>query len=123
VDSNNPKDTVVGENAASGTSQPKGSTITLSISKGPKTSAVPDVASTDRATAIATLKASGFKAHVQRVDTSDPTQDGIVLSQNPRGGTQAKPGATITIAVGHYSAPPPPTTQPTPTVPTPPPPP
>ena len=36
--------------------------------------------------------------------TSDPTQDTIVLNQTPTGGSQAKPGSTVTITVAHYVA-------------------
>jgi beta-lactam-binding protein with PASTA domain len=32
--------------------------------------------------------------------TTDPGQDGIVLSQSPVGGTSAKSGSTVTITVG-----------------------
>ena len=60
------------------------------------------------------LKASGFNVHVVRQDTNDPTQDGIVLTQNPGGGQQAKPGTTVTITVGHFVQLTTPTTTPTP---------
>ena len=46
------------------------------------------------------LEQSGFSVDVQQQDTTDPTQDGIVLSQDPLGGTKAKPGTTVTIVVG-----------------------
>ena len=47
------------------------------------------------------LEQSGFSVDVQQQDTTDPAQDGIVLSQDPLGGTKAKPGTTVTIVVGH----------------------
>jgi len=46
------------------------------------------------------LKASGFRVAIVRQDTNDPGSDGIVLSQDPAGGAQAKPGSTVTIVVG-----------------------
>jgi serine/threonine protein kinase len=100
VDSNQPKDTVVSQNPAGGSTAAKGTTVTLSISKGPTTSTVPDVTSQDEPTAGQTLHAAHFNVHVQRQDTTDPSQDGIVLSQDPPGTTQAKPGTVITIVVG-----------------------
>jgi eukaryotic-like serine/threonine-protein kinase len=115
VDSNQPKGTVVGMTPNGSTLAPKGATITLSISRGPQTSGVPDVTSLDRKSAVATLRDSGFKALVTKVDTTDQSQDGIVLVQDPPGGTQALPGDTVTIEVGKYTAPPPPTTIPPPT--------
>ena len=50
--------------------------------------------------AAAWLERSGFSVDVQDQDVTDPTQDGIVLSQDPPGGSKAKPGTTVTIVVG-----------------------
>ena len=44
------------------------------------------------------------RVDVQVQDTTDPAQDGIVLSQDPLGGTKAKPGTTVTIFVGQLVA-------------------
>ncbi len=48
---------------------------------------------------------------VEVVDTADPSQDGVVLTQTPGPGESAKPGTTITVTVGRYTPPPPTTTQ------------
>ncbi len=104
VDSNQPAGTVVGQFPAANTSAAKNSRVTLSVSKGPTTSDVPDASSQDEPTAVDTLKASGFKVAVVRQDTNDPGADGIVLSQDPPGGSQAKPGSTVTIVVGRLVA-------------------
>jgi beta-lactam-binding protein with PASTA domain/predicted Ser/Thr protein kinase len=103
VASDQPKDTVVDQNPGAGTSVVPGSTITLSVSKGPKTSAVPDVTSQDQASAQAQLQASGFRVHIVTQDVSDQSQDGIVLSQDPAGGKQAPPGTVVTIVVGKFT--------------------
>ncbi len=100
VDASEPAGTVVGQSPNANTFAAKGSVVTLSVSKGPKTTAVPDVSTLDEGTAVDTLKASHFKVAVVRQDTNDPGQDGIVLSQDPTGGAQAKPGSTVTIVVG-----------------------
>ena len=42
---------------------------------------------------------------VQRQNVSDPSLDGIVISQSPGGGTKADRGSTVTIVVGHYKPP------------------
>ncbi|MDX6482464.1 MAG: eukaryotic-like serine/threonine-protein kinase, partial [Gaiellaceae bacterium] len=73
-------------------------------SKGPTTTGVPDVTSQDEPTATDALKAAHFKVVVVRQDTNDPGADGIVLSQDPPGGSQAKPGSTVTIVVGRLAA-------------------
>jgi serine/threonine-protein kinase len=101
VDSNQPKDTVVAEQPT-GTAAP-GATITLSVSRGPKQSTVPDVTNQDQQSATSTLQAAGFKVNVVKQDVQDPGLDGIVLSQSPTGGTKAPQGSTVTITVGQLS--------------------
>ena len=73
--------------------------------EGPSTSAVPDVTTQDVAIAQTTLEASGFRTRVSLEDTDDPSFDGIVISQDPVGGTQAKPNTLVTLFVGRYVAP------------------
>ena len=102
VDSEQPEGTVVGQDPAGGSTASKGATISLSISKGPKTAGIPDVTSLDRETATGTLESSGFKVSVVEQDTDDPSLENVVLAQDPGGGAQAKPGATVTITVGVF---------------------
>ncbi|HKG44589.1 MAG TPA: Stk1 family PASTA domain-containing Ser/Thr kinase [Gaiellaceae bacterium] len=108
VDSDEDKGIVVSQEPT-GRAQ-KGSTITLSVSKGPKQSTVPDVTSQDEGSARSTLEDAGFTVRVQQQDVTDPGLVGIVLSQTPTGGTRADHGSTVTIVVGRESAaePPPP---------------
>jgi beta-lactam-binding protein with PASTA domain len=106
VESDQPADTVV-DQSPSGSAQ-KGSTIKLSVSKGPKTSTVPDVTSQDEQSARDTLTSAGFKVQVQEQDVTDPGLEGIVLSQSPGGGTQAKQSSQVTIVVGRFTEPAPP---------------
>ena len=109
-DSSAAKGIVVQMDPPANTLATPGSTVTLFVSKGPKEFAVPDVTSFSRTDAIATLRNSGFKVVVDSQDTQDPSQNGIVLTETPGPGETAKPGATVTITVGRYVAPPPPTT-------------
>jgi eukaryotic-like serine/threonine-protein kinase len=103
IDSTQPANTVLAESPAPGTSAAKGSTVTLTVSKGPVTSTVPDVTNQDPDTATGTLEASGFKVNRTQQDVTDPNLDQIVVAQDPQGGSQAKQGATVTIVVGHYT--------------------
>ena len=118
VESNDPKDTVVQEDPPANSLAPKGSTVTLYVSRGPKDLVVPEVGSFSRADAIATLRNSGFKVVVDTSDVQDPNLDRVVLFQTPGAGTSAPPGSTVTITVGNY-VPPPTTTTTTPTTTTP----
>jgi eukaryotic-like serine/threonine-protein kinase len=116
VDSERPKGEVV-DQSPSDRAQ-KGATITLSVSKGPPMSSVPDVTAQDEDSATSTLEQSGFVVQVQRQDVQDPGLEGIVLSQSPTGGSSAKEGSTVTITVGRLvtpggpESPPPPPAQP-----------
>ena len=101
MDSSQPKDTVIDQDPRGGSSLSRGGTVTLFVSKGPKQATIPDVSSQDEASARQVLEQSGFSVDVQQQDVTDPNQDGIVLSQDPSGGTKAKPGTTVTIVVGH----------------------
>jgi serine/threonine-protein kinase len=103
VESDQPKDTVVAQSPDAGTYQPPGSTVVLSVSKGPTTSTVPDVTSISQNDAVAQLRASGFRVNIVSQPVTDPNQDGIVQTQDPAGGSKAPPGSTVTIAVGKFS--------------------
>jgi eukaryotic-like serine/threonine-protein kinase len=102
VQSDQPKDTVIGMSPGPGTLQPPNTNIKLTVSKGPTTSMVPDVTTLSQNDAQAQLKASGFKVKIVPQSVSDPSQDGIVQTQDPPGGTQAPPGSLVTIAVGRF---------------------
>jgi serine/threonine-protein kinase len=104
VDSNQPADTVVSQSPAAGTRVGAGTTVTLSVSRGSTaTTPVPDVSNQDEPTAKAILTGSGFKVKVMKQPVTDPGEQGIVISQQPGGGTSAAAGSTVTIFVGDYS--------------------
>jgi serine/threonine-protein kinase len=108
VESNQAAGIVIEQNPRGNTSSSRGSTVTVRVSKGPSTSMVPDVTSQDQQTASASLRRSGFKVEVVRQPVDDPTQEGIVLDQNPPGGTRAPKQSTVTVYVGNFQESPPP---------------
>jgi beta-lactam-binding protein with PASTA domain/predicted Ser/Thr protein kinase len=99
----------------------QGSTVTIVVSKGQPTAAVPNVIGRTRANAVSALRAKGFQVSVsvQQVDVA--AQDDRVVDQFPAPGGTAEAGSTVTIFVGSFTAPTPPptTTTTTPTVPAP----
>jgi serine/threonine-protein kinase len=103
VESDQPANTVIDQSPEANASAGKGSVITLTVSKGPSTSTIPDVTSLDVNTAIETLQNSGFRATIQYEDVTDPTLDQTVLEQSPTGGGQAKPKTKVTLVVGRLS--------------------
>ena len=104
VESDQPANTVIQQSPDAGTSAGKGSTVLLTVSKGPSTSSVPDVSSLDLGSATSTLASSGFKWKITYEDVADPNLDGTVLTQTPDANTQAKPGTTVTLTVGRSSS-------------------
>ena len=107
---------VTRQDPSGGSEASRGTTVTLYVSRGPDTTAVPDVTAADVAIAQATLEGDGFRYRIRYEDTSDATQDGIVLAQDPVGGSQARPNAIVTLFVGRFveEEPPPEETETTP---------
>jgi len=102
ADSNQPAGTVIDQNPAANSTAARGSSVTLTVSRGPQTTGVPEVTQIDQDSAIQTLEEAGFAAEVADQPVDDPALDNIVLSQDPEGGAQAEPGSTVTIVVGRF---------------------
>jgi serine/threonine-protein kinase len=105
VDSPQPANTVIAQSPAPNTSIPPGSTITLTVSRGPKDKPVPSVVNLDIDSARTTLVDAGFKVRIVYQDTTDQSLDGVVTLQDPPSGTQAAPGTTVTVTVGRFATP------------------
>jgi beta-lactam-binding protein with PASTA domain/tRNA A-37 threonylcarbamoyl transferase component Bud32 len=101
--SDTPAGVVFAQSPDPGTEAPKGSTVQINVSTGPEQAPVPDVIDQDEATAKQTLRDAGFRVRVNRVDTDDPLQDGVVVEQDPVGGTEAELGSEVTIVVARFS--------------------
>ena len=97
-----PSGSVSAQSPSGGTSAPKGSTVTITVSTGSSTTTVPDEVGQEKQVAIDDLKSNGFKVKVVDVAVSDPGQDNIVQDQNPSGGSDAPNGSTVTIYVGKF---------------------
>jgi len=100
ISSDQPQGQVVDETPSPGTPEPSGTTVTLSVSKGPAPSQIPDVTGENQSDAEATLTADQLTPNVVYVPVTDPSQDGIVQTESPGPGSPAKQGETVTIQVG-----------------------
>ena len=109
VNSDATQNQVISQNPAGGTPSTKGTTVNISVSNGPPKVTVPDVVGYTSQQAIETLEGAGFNVTQQYVST-DASQQNIVQSQNPAGGSSATKGATVTIVIGQTSPGPPTTT-------------
>jgi serine/threonine-protein kinase len=106
VTSTNPAGQVVAQNPTPNTSVAKGSRVRLNVSVGPNPQAsktVPDVTGQDEQTATATLRQAGFTVDAFDEATTDQSQDGVVVDEEPPGGTSAPKGSVVTIYIGRLT--------------------
>jgi len=106
VDSSEQADLVVAQFPRAGASVERGSRVRVNVSRGPKPKpqrAVPDVTGQDEGSATSQLEAAGFTVETSDQESSDPSEDGVVLDQDPAGGTSAPPRSVITLYVGRYT--------------------
>jgi beta-lactam-binding protein with PASTA domain len=96
---------VITQTPAGGTMVAPGSSVSLVIATAPTTASVPGVRGETAGAASATLTTAGFKVIELTQDVTRANRDGIVISQRPGGGTNAKLNSTVTIVVGHYTPP------------------
>src|SRR5579871_1375874 len=96
--------TVVAEDPPQGTAVPRGTKITLSVSKGPASTQVPDVTGQTQSTAESLLTSAGLTPSIVYDPVTDPTQDGIVISTDPAPGADAKSGEVIIVHVGQLQS-------------------
>jgi serine/threonine-protein kinase len=81
------------------------STVTITISTGPELATVPEVVGETAGDARAMIQDAGFRPRTVFQDVTDPLEEGVVLDQDPAGGSQVRPGMTITIYVGRLVGP------------------
>ncbi len=96
---------VVEQTPGAGSELESGGTVTLTVSSGPATIAVPSVTGQSRDVAELTLRAAGFEVKVLGEETSGRNLAGIVLDQDPRPGVRVEPKTSIVIVVGIYVEP------------------
>jgi serine/threonine-protein kinase len=93
-----PPNIVISTNPPNGNVVPAGSTVTLVVSSGPKMVSVPNVKHDSVVEATSKLKGAGFLVSVQ-TDNNSTAQSNTVVKQDPKAGTKAKVGSTVTIFV------------------------
>jgi serine/threonine-protein kinase len=85
--------------------------VLVTVSRGPAKDnkapvaappSVPDVTGEDEATATQDLEAAGFDVQAVDQETTDESEDGLVVGQDPSAGPQAAAGSKVTIYVGRF---------------------
>jgi serine/threonine-protein kinase len=100
-----PSGSVISTSPSPGAKVNPGSTVNLVVSSGqpPPQAQVPNVIGQPQNQARSALTSAGYSVAAQPQAVTDPAQNGIVLNQNPPGGTPASQGTTVTIVVGRFA--------------------
>lgn len=104
VNSDKVPNTVLDQSPAPGNKAPKGSTVTLSVSKGLEQVAVPNVRGLTASDAANQLGQAGFKT-ATRMEASTDIVLGSVIRTEPAANTPVDRGSTITLVVSSGPAP------------------
>ncbi|MDQ4489758.1 Stk1 family PASTA domain-containing Ser/Thr kinase [Sinomonas sp. ASV486] len=95
-----PSGTVVAQDPASGTPLRHGSTVSLTVSKGPQPIPVPKVVGMAQSDALAALRAAGLDPVVSTDEVNDRTvPKGSVAAQDPVDGTTLTKGGKVTLTI------------------------
>jgi serine/threonine-protein kinase len=93
-----PVDEVIDQDPPAGDEVREGTTVTLTVSAGRGTAAVPAVEGLPREEAEEAVRDAGFEPRVVE-EFSDSVEAGTVISVSPEGGRQATRGRTVTLTV------------------------
>ena len=109
VNSDRPPNQVVDQSPAAGSRAPKGSNVTITVSKGVEQILVPNVRGRSVGDAANLLGQTGFRT-TSRTESSGDVESGFVIRTEPAAGTPLERNATVTLVVSS-GAPAPTTTQ------------
>lgn len=101
--SSKPRGVVLDQSPDPGTEAEEGADVRLVVSNGPPRETVPDVVGETQAEAVADLTAANFEAEVTKAFSDK--KPGIVVSQEPKGGTKLKEGSAVAISVSRGARP------------------
>jgi eukaryotic-like serine/threonine-protein kinase len=90
--------TVIGESPSHGTLVDKGSSVSVLVSTGPGSQALPDVTGKRASDAVKILRAKGFVPKTES-QSSETVAKGLVISTDPAPSTEVQLGGTVTVLV------------------------
>jgi beta-lactam-binding protein with PASTA domain len=97
---------VVAEVPAGATTQRRGSRVRIDVSTGPSPAppaTVPDVVGQEQADAATTVREAGLRVVVLFRSTTDQSQDGVVIEEQPRAGSSIPGGSYVGLIVGSFT--------------------
>jgi len=105
--SSEPVNRVLQQSPAAGSTLRRNSPVSLVVSAGPSpqpTTPVPNVVGQDQATAANNLESAGFKVVVLNRPVTNQSKDGLVVDEQPQGGSGIPAGSQVTVFVGRFSS-------------------
>jgi eukaryotic-like serine/threonine-protein kinase len=99
-----PAGEVIRQAPSAGSELPRGSTVSIVVSKGQELAKVPNAIGSERGAAVEAIRAAGLEPTVSEQETEVPSQVGRVTDQFPPPGAEVEPGAEVTLVVGKRSA-------------------
>jgi serine/threonine protein kinase len=96
--SQQPAGTVVEQDPTAGSEADEGSTVTLSVSSGPGTAKVPDVAGEPERRAVKALENVGLMVNTTEQFSSD-VEEGLAIGTEPKAGTKLDEGSSVTLLI------------------------
>lgn len=99
------KDHIISQQYVKGFKVKKGREIGVVVSKGTQLQKVPDVRGMDRSAAEVELRNYGFRVGTIDKMYDEKYEENQVISQNPRGGTEAEPGEYVDLMISEGPAP------------------
>ncbi|HEX5761702.1 MAG TPA: Stk1 family PASTA domain-containing Ser/Thr kinase [Solirubrobacterales bacterium] len=89
--------TVIKSTPSGGSTATRGSTVVLTVSKGPRMIKVPVLVGTQRSVAVQQIRSRGFSPNVEEEENS--ADAGEVIRQSPSAGSELPRGSAVTIVV------------------------
>ena len=93
---------VIRSDPPGGTTATRGTTVSLTVSKGEKLSSVPVLVGTQRSVAVQQIRGRGLLASVEGEESAKPA--GEVIRQAPSAGSELPRGSTVSIVVSEGEA-------------------
>ena len=95
-----PAGEVIRQAPSAGSELPRGSSVSIVVSKGKKKTKVPNVIGSERAEAVEAMREAGLTPTVQEEETEVTAKIGRVTDQFPPPGSEVEPGAEVSVVVG-----------------------
>jgi serine/threonine-protein kinase len=102
-ESDAPAGEVIRQAPSAGSELPRGSSVSIVVSRGQEQSSVPNVIGEERREAVEMVRAAGLTPSVTEEETEVPSKVGRVTDQFPPPGSEVEPGTEVTLVVGRQS--------------------